>query len=170
MNDKLVTLFGGGGFVGRYVAQALLASGARVRIAQRDPRQTFFIRPLGGLGQTQFVAADVTRPDSVARAVAGADHVVNAVGSFRNAAAINTAGARAVAVAANEAGAHGLVHISAIGADPEASSANGRRQGEGDIGVGEFRRDPMPRGSDDLCVVVGQLGQRVDLLPGRLVG
>lgn len=57
MNDRLVTLIGGGGFVGRYVAQALLASGARVRIAQRDPRQAFFLKPLGGLGQTQFVGA-----------------------------------------------------------------------------------------------------------------
>src|SRR3546814_11785762 len=73
MNDKLVTLIGGGGFVGRYVAQALLKAGARVRIAQRDPRQAWFLKPLGGLGQTQFVAADVRRPDSLARAVAGAD-------------------------------------------------------------------------------------------------
>src|SRR3546814_3892681 len=80
MNDKLVTLIGGGGFVGRYVAPALLKAGARVRIAQRDPRQAWFLKPLGGLGQTQFVAADVRRPDSLARAVAGAAAVFNLVG------------------------------------------------------------------------------------------
>ena len=135
MKDKLVTLFGGGGFVGRYVAQALLADGARVRIAQRDPRQAFFVKPLGGLGQTQFVAADVTRPDSVARAVAGADHVVNVVGSFANATAINADGARAVAEAAARAGVHALVHISAIGADPESPSLYGRSKGEGEAAV-----------------------------------
>src|SRR3546814_6248300 len=84
MNDKLVTLIGGGGFVGRYVAQALLKAGARVRIAQRDPRQAWFLKPLGGLGQTQFVAADVRRPDSLARAVAGADAVINLVGVLRS--------------------------------------------------------------------------------------
>ena len=61
MKDKLVTLIGGGGFLGRYVAQDLLAAGARVRIAQRDPRQAYFLKPLGGLGQTQFAAADVTQ-------------------------------------------------------------------------------------------------------------
>ena len=71
MKDKLVTLIGGGGFLGRYVAQTLLAAGARVRIAQRDPREAWFLKPLGGLGQTQFVAADITRPDTLARAVAG---------------------------------------------------------------------------------------------------
>ena len=62
MRDRLFTLIGGGGFLGRYVAQALLATGARVRIAQRDPREALYLKPLGGLGQTQFVAADITRP------------------------------------------------------------------------------------------------------------
>ena len=65
MKNKLVTLIGGGGFLGRYIAQALLAAGARVRIAQRDPRQAFFLKPQGGLGQTQFVAVDVTSEAAV---------------------------------------------------------------------------------------------------------
>ena len=79
MDNKLVTLIGGGGFLGRYIAQALLSAGARVRIAQRDPRQAFFLKPQGGLGQTQFVAVDVTRPETIANAVHGADGVVNLV-------------------------------------------------------------------------------------------
>ena len=80
MKNKLVTLIGGGGFVGRYAVRALLVAGARVRVAQRDPRHAWFLRTQGGLGQTQFVAADVTRPDTIARAVAGSDVVVSGTG------------------------------------------------------------------------------------------
>jgi len=136
MKDRLVTLIGGGGFLGRYTAQALLKQGARLRIAQRDPRQALFIKPLAGLGQTQFVAADVTRPETIARAVAGADAVVNLVGvlagDFNR---VHVAGARAVAEAAAKAGAGALVHVSAIGADPASPSAYGRSKGEGEAAV-----------------------------------
>lgn len=135
MKDKLVTLFGGGGFVGRYVAQALLAAGARVRVAQRDPRGATFLKPLGGLGQTQFVAVDVTKPDTVARAAAGSDAVVNLVGSFANMQAVNVDGAASIARAAADAGTAALVHVSAIGADPEAPSNYGRTKGEGEAAV-----------------------------------
>src|SRR3546814_17915151 len=82
MQDKLVTIFGGGGFLGRYVAQELLARGARIRVAERDPGDAMHIRPLGDLGQTQLIAADIPRPASVARAVQGADIVINLVGKI----------------------------------------------------------------------------------------
>lgn len=133
MNDKLVTIFGGGGFVGRYVVQALLRGGARVRVAERDPRHAWFLKPLGGLGQTQFVAADVTLPDTVRRAVAGADAVINMVGvlagDFER---IHVAGARNVAEAAAGAGVETLVQMSAIGADSAAPSAYGSSKGRGE--------------------------------------
>ncbi len=136
MKDKLVTIFGGGGFVGRYVVQALLRGGARVRIAERDPRHAWFLKPLGGLGQTQFVAADVTLPDTVRRAVAGADVVINMVGvlagDFER---IHVAGARNVAEAAAGAGVATLVHMSAIGADSAAPSAYGSSKGRGEDAV-----------------------------------
>lgn len=133
MKDRLVTVIGGGGFVGRYVAQALLKAGARVRVAQRDPREAWFLKPLGGLGQTQFVAADVTRADSLARAVAGSDAVVNLAGAFgRQAYAVNTAGAENAAKAAAAAGASAFVQISALGADAQAASEYGRSKGEGE--------------------------------------
>jgi len=136
MKDRLVTLIGGGGFAGRYVAQALLKAGARVRIAQRDPRQAWFVKPLGGLGQTQFVAADVRRPDSLARAIAGSDAVVNLTGVFGSAMrAVNADGAGNVARAAAADGVEALVHISAIGADPQSPSAYGRSKGEGEAQV-----------------------------------
>ncbi len=131
--DQLVTLFGGGGFLGRYAAQALLRAGARVRIVGRRPRGAWFLKPLGGLGQTEFVAADVTRADSVARAVAGSTAVVNLVGilagDFR---AMHVDGARNIAEAAAAAGARALVQVSAIGADPASPSAYGRSKGEGE--------------------------------------
>ncbi len=134
--SRLVTLFGGGGFLGRYVAQELLKAGARVRIAERDPSDAWFLKPLGGLGQTQFVPASVTKPASIAHAIDGADAVVNLVGilkgDFR---AIQHKGAANVAAAAKAAGVEALVHISAIGADPESPSAYGRTKGEGEAAV-----------------------------------
>ncbi|MES1975398.1 MAG: complex I NDUFA9 subunit family protein [Pseudomonadota bacterium] len=136
MKNRLVTLIGGGGFLGRYVAQELLAAGARVRIAQRDPREALFLKPLGGLGQTQFVAVDVRKPETVARAVAGVDAVVNLVGTLSgDFHGLQTVGARTVAQAAAAAGVGSLVHISAIGADPESPSAYARSKGEGEAAV-----------------------------------
>ncbi|WCT74205.1 complex I NDUFA9 subunit family protein [Sphingomonas naphthae] len=135
MND-LVTLFGGGGFLGRYVAQALLKAGARVRIAERDPSGAYFLKPLGGLGQTQFMAADIAKPDSVRRAVAGATAVVNLVGLLKgDFQKYHVDGARTVAEAAAAAGVGALVQVSAIGADPEGASAYARSKGEGEAAV-----------------------------------
>ena len=135
--DRLVTLFGGGGFIGRYVAQALFKTGARVRIAEREPRRAFSLRPLCGLGQIQFLRVDIRNLEEVGAAVAGAEAVINLVGildgNFR---ALHVDGARNVAEAA-AAGARSLVHLSAIGADPESESVYGRTKGEGELAVRE---------------------------------
>lgn len=134
--DGLVTLIGGGGFIGRYVAQALMRTGVRIRVAQRDPRQAFFLKPLGGLGQSQFVAADVTKPDTIRRAVEGASAVVNLAGTFGSSMAqVQADGAATVAEAAAAAGARVLVHLSAIGADPASPSLYGRSKGAGEQAV-----------------------------------
>ncbi|MCC2981561.1 complex I NDUFA9 subunit family protein [Sphingomonas sp. IC4-52] len=141
MRDRLFTLIGGGGFLGRYVAQALLATGARVRVAQRDPREAWYLKPLGALGQTQFVAADITRPDTIERAIAGADGVVNLVGSFTgNLNRIHVEGPRALAQAARNAGVEAMVHVSAIGADPQAEALYAQTKGAGEAAV----RDAFP--------------------------
>lgn len=133
MKDSLVTLIGGGGFVGRYVAQALLAAGARVRVAQRRPRDAFYLKTQGGLGQTQLVAADVTQPDTIARAIQGSDAVVNLVGilggDFQK---VHVDGARNVAQAAAMANVGALVQLSALGADAHSESAYGRSKAEGE--------------------------------------
>ena len=135
LDGQLITVFGGGGFIGRYVVQKLLARGARVRVAEREPRKAVFLKPLGGLGQTQFVAADVRNTASVARAVQGSDAVINLVGSFDDMQAVHAEGAANIAQAANAAGIATLVHISAIGADSEAESAYARSKGDGETAV-----------------------------------
>ena len=135
LDGQLITVFGGGGFIGRYVVQKLLARGARVRVAEREPRKAVFLKPLGGLGQTQFVAADVRNAASVARAVQGNDAVINLVGSFDDMQAIHAEGADNIAQAAKAAGIATLIHISAIGADSEAASAYARSKGDGETAV-----------------------------------
>ncbi|MEJ7927724.1 complex I NDUFA9 subunit family protein [Sphingobium sp. AN641] len=136
MKDNLVTVFGGGGFLGRHVVQELLSRGARVRVAQRDLATTLRVKPLGGLGQTQMIAADIGKPDSVARAVAGSDIVINLVGILTgDFDAVHHRGAANVAQAAADAGAGALVHVSAIGADAQSPSAYGRSKAAGESAV-----------------------------------
>lgn len=136
LNGKLVTLFGGGGFVGRYVAQLLLAEGARLRVAEREPKSAYAIRALGSLGQVQFVPADITKPNTVAAACVGADIVINLVGILSgDFEAVQAKGAGNVAKAAKAAGADRMVHFSAIGADATSESAYGRTKGEGEAAV-----------------------------------
>jgi uncharacterized protein YbjT (DUF2867 family) len=134
--DRVVTLFGGGGFLGRYAAQALFRTGARVRVAQRDPRRAFFLNPLAAVGQVQFVRADIRDPAAVGEAVKGSDSVVNLVGILKgDFEGIHVAGAANVAEAAAASGAAALVHVSAIGADAHSESLYGRSKGEGEAAV-----------------------------------
>ena len=134
--DELVVLFGGGGFLGTYVAQELLRSGARVRIAERDPLDSFHLKPLAALGQAQSVRADITKPETVARAVQGASVVINLVGLLKGKfEEVHVGGAANVAKAAKAAGVRRLVQISAIGSDPDAASAYARTKGQGEHAV-----------------------------------
>lgn len=135
MTDTIVTVFGGGGFVGRYVVEALLRAGARVRVAERSPKNAYYLKAQANLGQITYVAADITRPQTLAAAVAGADAVINLVGSFADMERIHVVGARNVAQAAAEAGVKTFVHMSAIGADSESRSAYGRTKGDGEAAV-----------------------------------
>ena len=135
MQGKLITIFGGGGFLGRYVAQTLLGQGARVRVACRNANSANHIKPLGNLGQVQLMEADVRKPASVARAVADADAVVNLVGSFADMNAVQKIGAGIVAKAAADAGVTALVHISAIGADAHSNAEYGQSKAGGEAAV-----------------------------------
>ena len=136
MGQKLSVVFGGGGFIGRYVTQALLNAGWRVRVASRNPASAWFLKPLGGLGQTQFAGADILKPAGVAQVVAGADAVINLVGILKgNFDAMHVTGAGNIARAAADAGAQALVHLSAIGADGDSPSAYGRSKAAGEVAV-----------------------------------
>jgi NADH dehydrogenase len=135
-NEQLVTIFGGDGFIGRYVCEYLFKTGVRVRIASRDPRNSYFLQPLAQVGQFGFEQADITKADSVRNAVKSATAVINLVGIFgRRMDAVHVDGARNVAEAAHEAGARSLVHISATAADPDSQSNYGRTKGEGETAL-----------------------------------
>src|SRR5215471_16759523 len=126
-NEQLVTVFGGAGFIGRYVCEFLFRSGVSVRIATRDPRNDYFLQPLAEVGQFGFAKADITSLESVRNAVKSATAVVNLCGVFgRSMRQVHVDGARNVAKAAHEAGAGALVHISAIGADVTSRYSYGR--------------------------------------------
>jgi NADH dehydrogenase len=132
----LITVVGGDGFIGRYVCEALLKTGARLRVAVRDPRKAWFLQPLGSVGQIEAIAADITRPATVERAVTGADAVINLVGVFKgDLEAIHVNGAGQLAAAAKKAGAKAFVHVSAIGADPNSTSYYGQTKGRGEQAV-----------------------------------
>ncbi|QQR38980.1 complex I NDUFA9 subunit family protein [Devosia rhizoryzae] len=119
---KLVTIFGGSGFVGNHLVQLLARNGCRIRVAVRRPDLAGEVRMFGGVGQIVPVQANLRNEDSIRRAVQGADIVINLVGvgqeagkqSFR---AVHLNGAAAVARAAKAAGASALVHMSALGVD-----------------------------------------------------
>ncbi|HJR83612.1 MAG TPA: complex I NDUFA9 subunit family protein, partial [Sphingomicrobium sp.] len=132
---RLVTVFGGSGFIGRYVCEELLDASVRVRVATREPRAAYYLQPLSQVGQWGSVRADVTNPKSVRAAVEGADAVINLVGSFENMAKVHVQGARNIAEAARETGAKSVVHISAMSADPKSNAAYSRTKGEGEEAV-----------------------------------
>ncbi|HEU4956399.1 MAG TPA: complex I NDUFA9 subunit family protein [Sphingomicrobium sp.] len=132
----LVTIFGGGGFIGRYVCETLLKAGARIRVAERHPRRAWFLQPLGGVGQVSAIAADLQRPASFAAAVDGADAVINLVGVFKgNLDEVHVEGAGKLAAAAKAAGASAFVHISAIGTDEDSLSDYSRTKALGEQAV-----------------------------------
>ena len=133
---KLVVLLGGSGFFGTHIAQELLARGARLRIASRHPERAYKLKPLGNLGQIQFAHCDVTRPDSIRAAMAGADAAVYLVGAFKgDLGSLQAEGAGLAAAAAQEAGATCFVLVSAIGADAESDAAYARTKAEGEQAV-----------------------------------
>lgn len=137
---KLVTIYGGSGFVGRYIARRMAAEGWRVRVAVRRPNEAIFVRPYGVVGQVEPVLCNIRDDASVAAAMAGADAVVNCVGILleqgRNSfEAVQADGPERIARLAAEAGIGRMVHVSALGADAESDSAYQRSKAEGEAGV-----------------------------------
>lgn len=133
LEGMLVALVGGTGFFGTHLAQELLARGARLRVCSRHPERAFRLKPLGTLGQIQFVATDVTKPRTVAAALTGVDAVVNLVGAFSgDLDSLQGEGVARVAEAAKAGGAKAFVHVSALGADAGSDVAYARTKAEGE--------------------------------------
>ncbi|RMF12177.1 MAG: complex I NDUFA9 subunit family protein, partial [Alphaproteobacteria bacterium] len=140
IKGRLITVFGGSGFIGRNLVRDLAAKGARIRVAVRHPNEALFLKPMGDVGQIQIMQANLRHAPSVAAAVDGADAVVNLVGILFESGKqkftdVQARGAATVAEAAARAGASRLVHISAIGADPKSPSKYARSKAEGEEGV-----------------------------------
>jgi NADH dehydrogenase len=136
-NPGLVTVFGASGFLGRYVVRALTARGWRVRAAVRNPHTSHELKVVGDVGQVQLMQANVRYPQSIIRAVDGADAVVNLVGALFESGrqtfdALHTAGPDVIGEACAAAGITNLAHVSAIGADADSKSDYARSKGEGE--------------------------------------
>jgi uncharacterized protein YbjT (DUF2867 family) len=125
--NRLATVFGGSGFLGRAIVRALVHQGWRIRVAVRRPDLAMFLKPMGGVGQIEPVQANLRFPHSIAAAIEGAIAVVNATGvaaesGAQTFTAVHVEGAAAVARAARDARVSFYVHISGIGADPNSAS------------------------------------------------
>ncbi|MCW0234355.1 MAG: complex I NDUFA9 subunit family protein [Ferrovibrio sp.] len=146
LRNQLVTVFGGSGFIGRYVVQKLAQQGARVRVAIRRPDEGLFLKPMGAVGQIDIVQANIRMPMSVQQAVQGADAVINCVGILyergaQKFPAVQARGAEVIALCAREAGVKKMVHVSAIGADADSGSDYAKSKAAGEAGV----RRQMPQ-------------------------
>jgi len=140
MSQKIVTVFGGSGFIGRHVVRRLAQEGAQVRVAVRDPDSANYLRLMGGIGQIVPVPTNISDPAGIARAVEGADHVVNLVGILHESGKqtferLHTEAAKNIASASTAAGVKSLVQLSAIGADSGSASDYARSKGDGEAAV-----------------------------------
>jgi NADH dehydrogenase len=138
--SKLVTIFGGSGFVGRYIARRMAKEGWRVRVATRRPNEAMFVKPYGAVGQVEPVFCNIRDDASVDAVMAGADAVVNCVGILAKDGkntfdSIQAEGAGRVARLAAARGISRMVHISAIGANAASDSDYARTKAEGEAAV-----------------------------------
>lgn len=138
--SRLVTIYGGSGFVGRYIARRMAQEGWRVRVAVRRPNEAIFVRPYGVPGQVEPVLCNIRDDASVAAALQGADAVVNCVGTFDKGGKnsfdkVQHLGAERIARLAVEHDVARMVHISAIGADKDSDSLYAQSKAAGEEAV-----------------------------------
>lgn len=177
MAAQRVVVFGGSGFIGRYVVKRLAAAGLPVRVACRDVEGAKFLKPMGAVGQVSLMQANIRYPATVAKACEGMDAAVNLVGILSEFGAqqfhaVQAEGAGAIAKAAAAAGVKTMVHVSAIGADAESESLYAQSKAEGEAAV----RAAMPQATiirpsvifgpeDDFFNRFAELGRFAPVLP-----
>lgn len=144
MRGSRVTVFGGSGFIGRYLVRRLAQAGANVTVGVRDPEAALFLKPMGDVGQVTPLYANVRKPGTVERAVQGADAVVNLTGVLHQGdqsfAGVHAIGAKNIAEAAAAQGITRLIQMSAIGADPKSEAAYATTKAAGENAA----REAMP--------------------------
>jgi len=138
--SNLVTIFGGSGFLGRYIASRMARQGWRVRVAVRRPNEALFTRTYGGVGQVEPVLANIRDEESTRKAIKGAKVVINCVGILledrrQKFQSVQVQGAERIARLSSIEGVERLVHISAIGANTNSESISARTKGEGESSV-----------------------------------
>ena len=138
--SKLVTIFGGSGFLGRYIARRMAKQGWRVKVAVRKPNEALFVKTYGSVGQVEPIFCNIRDDGMVMMALQGADAVVNCIGTFdktgkNNFVAIQSEGAVRIARLAAAAGIAKMVHISSIGADADSDSVYSSTKASGEIGI-----------------------------------
>jgi len=177
MRNDVVTVFGGSGFLGRYVVRRLATEGARVRVICRHPHKAMHLKPMGEVGQITLERGDVTKRDDLAPFIEGSRYVVNLIGILfekgdQRFDVIQAETPARIAAAAAAAGVERLVQLSAIGADPESPAAYGRTKAAGEAAV----RDAFPAATilrpsvvfgpeDDFFNRFGQMAQISPFLP-----
>jgi len=142
MSRRVITVFGGSGFIGRHVIQRLAKQGAQIRVATRDTQAANFLKPLGEIGQISPVPVNISDSASIARALNGADQAINLIGilspwgssTFEK---IHVDTARAIAQAATQVGVKELIHVSALGASAQSASTYARSKAAGEEAVRE---------------------------------
>ena len=174
---RTVTVFGGSGFIGRYVVERLAARGDRVRVAVRRPNQALFLKPYGAVGQISLMATNIRDEASVAAAIEGADAVVNLVGILAPSGAqtfkaVQQEGAKRVARLAKAAGIERFVQMSAIGADSGSTAQYAKTKGLAEeavmkeIPTATLLRPSIVVGHEDQFF--NQFAQMMKTLPGPL--
>ena len=138
--NNLVTVYGGSGFIGRYIVQKLARSGYRVRVATRRPNEAIFLKTYGMVGQVEPILCNIRNESSIRNAMLGADAVVNCVGILESVGKnkfveVQHKGADFVSRIASELGVKKLVHVSAIGADIDSKSKYASSKGLGESSV-----------------------------------
>jgi uncharacterized protein YbjT (DUF2867 family) len=174
---RLVTIFGGSGFLGRHIVRALAKDGWRIRVAVRRPNTALFLTPMGRVGQIQIVKADVRDDASVLMALRGADAAINLVGVLYQSGsarfeAIHVEGAARIARTASDLAIRRLLHVSALGIDRNQHSRYAQTKLSGEQRVREafptatiFRPSVMFGPEDDFFNRFAWLARLSPVLP-----
>tara|TARA_Y100000591_G_scaffold333351_1_gene376169 strand:- start:22743 stop:23699 length:957 start_codon:yes stop_codon:yes gene_type:complete len=148
MNNEVVTIFGGSGFIGRHIVRGLATRGALIRIAVRNPSRAKFLQPLGDVGQITFVKSNIIDKDSVNQLIEESDHVINLVGTFSNKGnenfdSIHIQSPKNISSACKKFGVKNLIHVTSIGVDQKSPSQYFKSKAYGEEEVKKYFPDAI---------------------------